>query len=251
MSGERTVLPGERRVEAVRRRHGSPVRPGPVAVGAIVGAAAGAWAGDVHGLLLGLVSGALASGAAPAPIDGAAEVRTVLWSAASAAWLPMCGAALGAVAGTVLQTGGRLRRVAPGGSRPRLPQARTALATPVRAFASMAVLAAGGASLWADRGTVSGIAAMAPGPALTAGISVAVDAMLAAFAALVAVAAADVAVARWAWHRSLRMSPEQAREDRRSSEGDPSLHARRRAAARGAVARTKTAPGRRMHGQAA
>jgi flagellar biosynthetic protein FlhB len=251
VSGERTVLPGERRVEAARRRHGSPVRPGPVAVGAIVGGAAGAWAADVHGRLLALVSSALAGGAATASVDGAAEVRSILWNVAAAAWVPMCAAALGAVAGTLLQTGGRVRRLGAGGSGLRLPQARAALATPLRAVASMAVLAAGGAALWGDRGTVSAIAAMAPGPALSAAISVAVDAMLAAFAALAAVAAADVAVARWAWRRSLRMSPEQAREERRSSEGDPSLRARGRAAVRGAVARTVTAPGRRMHGQAA
>lgn len=247
MSDERSIEPGERRVESIRRERGVPVRPGPVAAGALLGGAIGAWASDLPGRLLAAVEAAL--GAAPtfSVPDGGAAVRSLLLAVAAAGWVPVLLAAGGAACGLVAQTGGRVRRIAPRAPGWRGPSGRSIASIPLRAVAALAVLAAGAAAVVADWPIVSALPALPLGPALSSSAAVAGDAIAAAFAALVLVAVADTAAARWAWRRSLRMTPEQAREEHRGTEGDRSLGRRRLDAWRASAARG----GRELHGQAA
>lgn len=247
MSDDRPVEPGERRVESIRREHGVPVRPGPVAAGALLGGALGAWASDLPGRMLAAVE--LALGAAPslAMPDGGAAVRSLLLSVAGAAWAPVLLAAAGAACGVLLQTGGNVRRIAPRVARWRGPSGRAIASVPLRAVAALAVLAAGAAAVAADWPRIAVLPALPLGTALSSSAAVAGDAIAAAFAALVLVAAADAALARWSWRRSLRMTPEEAHEDGKGSEGDRSLGRRRIHASRAAAARA----GRELHGRAA
>lgn len=247
MSDERSVEPGERRVRSVRREHGVPVRPGPVAAGALVGGALGTWASDLPGRLLASVE--LGLGAAPrlAVPEGGAAVRSLLAAVAAAAWAPVLAAAAGAACGALLQTGGNIRRVAPRAERWRAPSVRAVATVPLRAVAALAVLAAGASAVVADWPLVAALPALPLGPALSSSAAVAGDAIAAAFVALVLVAAADAAAARWSWRRSLRMTAEQAREEHRGTEGDRSLGRRRLNAWRASSGR----PGRELHGRAA
>jgi flagellar biosynthetic protein FlhB len=75
------------------------------------------------------------------------------------------------------------------------------------------------------------------------------DAVLAALGAGIVFALADVAIARWRWERSTRMSDTEAREERRRADGDPEAKSRRMAAARRTAA--GLARGKDLRGQAA
>jgi flagellar biosynthesis protein FlhB len=248
MSEERTVDPGERRVERVRQERGVPVRRAPVAVGALVGGALGAWAADVPGHLLATVRDGLA-GAGTAPLQqGGGEVRSAVLSVAAAAWAPLALGALGATAGAVAQTGGRLRRVAGGGVLARMPAAGDAGGAAVRLAWAVAVMLAAAWAVAVDWPRIAAMPAMPLQAALDAAASVAADAVIAALAACALLAAADVAIARWRWRSALRMTPEEAREERRSTDGDPALRGRRQAAAR---RNAGMARGKELRGQAA
>ncbi|MBM4099304.1 MAG: hypothetical protein FJ260_05025 [Planctomycetes bacterium] len=247
MSDERTVASGERRIERIRAERGMPVRRAPIAAGALVGGAFGAWAAGMPVCLLGVVRDGMSGAGSTAPLDGGGEVRSLVIGVAAACALPLAGGALGAVLGALVQTGGRLRwvqgwggarnpaRGAGGGASGRLAWAAAGVAA-----ATLAVAAG-----WPR---LAAIPAMPLQDALGAASTVVLDTVLAAVAACVAVALADVALARWRWERGTRMSPEEAREELRRTDGDPALRSRRlRAAQRNAgVAR-----GRELHGRAA
>jgi flagellar biosynthesis protein FlhB len=92
-----------------------------------------------------------------------------------------------------------------------------------------------GAAAWAVFAHWSHVAALPALPiaaAVASAARIVLDAVLAALAAGVVCAAADVAIARWKWERSTRMDDAEAREERRRTEGDPNTKSRRISQAR-------------------
>ena len=247
MSDERTITPGERRVEGIRAERGMPVRRAPIAVGALVGGAAGAWASGVPAALVGTVRDGLAGAGTQASIDGPSHVRALVLAVAAACAVPLACGVAGAVAGVVVQTGARLRWIRPS-LAVRVPGRGAAGGSLGRLAWACAVLAASAAALAHGWPRLAALPAMPLHAALGAASRVVLDTVLAALAASIAVAAADVALARWRWARSVRMSPEEAREEQRRTDGDPALRARRRDAAR---RNAGTARRRELHGRAA
>lgn len=248
MSDERTIRPGERRVERIRRERGVPVRRAPVAAGAIVGGALGTWAADVPGRLLATVRDGLAGTGAVDAIDGAGAVRSTVLSVAAAAWAPLAFGAAGAVLGVLVQTGGRLRGVAAHGMRLQAPRAGDLGGAAVRAGWALSVTVAAAWAVVVDWPRVAAMPALPLGAALDAAAAVAADAVLAALAACALLAAADVAVARWRWERALRMTPEEAREERRAEGGAAAMNARRRSESRRIAGMSR---GKEIRGKAA
>jgi hypothetical protein len=206
-----------------------------VAIGALVGGAAGVWMADVAGALGHGVRDGLANAGAVAAVDpsmGAAAVRAVANAVASAAWPAMVGGVLGAAVGALVQTGGRLR-VPGAGARPRMQSPMAAAAGATARIGWAAVLGgAAAAALAADWPRVAVLPSLGLAAAVGAAGRIAMDVVAAALVAGCALAVADVALARWRWERALRMTPEEAREERRAAEGDPDARMRRRAAAR-------------------
>lgn len=247
MSDERTVASGERRVERIRAERGMPVRRAPIAVGALVGGALGAWAAGVPAQLLAVVRDGVAASASTAQADGAAELRSMVVQVAAACWAPLACGVAGAVLGALAQTGGRVRWLRPW-SGIRMPGRGAALGGLGRAAWAVAVVGAAALAIGFGWPRIAAMPAMTLHAALAAASTLVLDAVLAALAACVAVAAADVAIARWRWERATRMSPEEAREELRRSEGDPAMRSRRRDAAR---RNAGTARGKEAHARAA
>lgn len=247
MSDERTVASGERRVERIRAERGMPVRRAPIAVGAVVGGALGAWVAGVPGQLLAVVRDGVAGAASTAPADGAGEVQAMVLQVAATCWVPLACGVAGAVLGALAQTGGRLRWLRPW-SGLRMPGRGAALGGIGRAAWALAVVGAAALAVGCGWPRLAALPAMTLHAALASASSLVLDAVLAALVACSAVAAADVAIARWRWDRAARMSPEEAREEHRRSEGDPALKARRRDAAR---RNAGTVRGKEAHARAA
>jgi hypothetical protein len=149
-----------------------------------------------------------------------------------AAWPALLGGVLGAVFGTLVQTGFRLR--APGsGMRARLQAPAAAAAGAVARLGwAIALGACAAVALAAQWKTLAALPAQPLVLALRGGAEVAVRTVLAALVAAVALAAVDLWWARRRWEHALRMTPEEAREERRAGEGDPALRTRRQTAAR-------------------
>lgn len=247
MSDERTVASGERRIERIRAEHGMPVRRAPIAAGALLGGALGAWAADIPARLLAVVRDGMAGAGSTASVDGGSEVRALVVSVAAACALPLACGAAGAVLGALAQTGGRLR-MARGWGGARNPAHGAGGGALGRLAWAAAVVAAASIAMAGGWPRLAAIPAMPLRDALGAASTVVLDTALAAVAACVAVAAADVALARWRWERGTRMSPEEAREEQRRTDGDPALRSRRR---RAAQRNAGPARGRELHGRAA
>lgn len=236
-SDERVIPAGERRIERARATHGMPVRRAPIAVGALAIGALAAWGGQVPQALLALVRQRLA-GAGDAAMPGSGNLalgeealRSLVMDVASAAWPALLGGVVGAALGALLQTGFRLRAPASGG-RARLHSPAAAAAGAVARLAWAIVLGAAAASAIAmDWPRVAAMPQMPLSAASDAAGRVVLDAVLAALGAGSVLAIADVALARWRWARALQMTPEEAREERRSTEADPAVRGRRQAAA--------------------
>lgn len=247
MSDERTVASGERRIERIRAERGMPVRRAPIAVGALVGGALGAWAAGVPAQLLAVVRDGVAAAGSTARADGAAEVRSMVLGVAAACWVPMACGLAGAVLGAAAQTGGRVRWLRPW-QGVRVPGRGAAPGSVGGAAWSIAVVGAAALAIAYGWPRLAALPAMSLQAALATASGLVLDAVLAALGACALVAAADVAIARWRWERATRMSPEEAREELRRSDGDPALKSRRRDAARRIAG---AARGKEAHARAA
>lgn len=248
MSEDRSIPSGDRRLERIRSERGMPVRRAPIAACALVGGALGAWAGDVHGRLLEVVRSGLAEAGSVAVPDGAGSLRGALVSVAAAVALPLACGIVGAALGAAVQTGFRIRAVGGAPWRMRVPGAGAAGGALVRAAWAVAVVLAAAGAVAVDWPRVASMPALPLAAALDAAAAIALDAVLAALGACAVLALADIAVARWRWERNTRMTPEEAREDRRGADGDPETKQRRRQAARRIAG---TVRGKELRGKAA
>ncbi|HUL60297.1 MAG TPA: EscU/YscU/HrcU family type III secretion system export apparatus switch protein [Anaeromyxobacteraceae bacterium] len=244
MSGDRTEQPTPRRLREARRRgevarsrdlsSAAALLSGLAAVAAAGPATAAALAGVVREGL------AVAASGTAAPLGA---VREALLQAARHSAIPCAAAVAGGTAAALLQAGGTF---APGALRPRLE--RLHLLRGLRRLASRAqlaatALAAGQAAVllalaWAwlreeARGFASLPRASTAG-AWRVGPAVLGLAFRLALATL-AFGVAGHAVARRAHLRSLRMTRDEVRRERREDEGDPALRAERRRRHRGAL----------------
>jgi len=248
VSEERNVASGERRLERIRAERGMPVRRAPIAACALVGGALGAWGGDVHGRMLEVVrDGLTASGSVALP-DGGEAVRGAVATVASAVGIPLVCGAVGAAVGALAQTGFRLRTVGAASWRVRVAGAGDAGGALARMAWAFAVMLAAGGAVALGWPRIAAIPALPLAAGLDAAAAVALDAVLAALGACVALAIVDVAVARWRWERATRMTAAEAREEHRGVDGDPETKQRRRHAARRIAG---TVRGKELHGKAA
>jgi flagellar biosynthesis protein FlhB len=241
MSEERSIPASERRLLRARERGMAPVRRAPIALAGVLGGALGAavawWQG---GLTEGLAATLGAGLGVDAVRDPAEPFIALIGGVLRVAWPAMAGGVAGAVLGAMAQTGGRLSWNRPRGSL----GARLAGMSGAGAWGR-----AGGAVLWTSAAALgaggvlrlewAAVAALPRLPlerAVPACARVAVAAVAAAFALLAVLAVLDAAWARLRWQRSLALSPEDAREEARATDGDPNLRATRRRAARRALA---------------
>ena len=231
-SEERTHQSGEMRLERIRSEHGVPVRRSPIAVGALIGGALGAWASNVPQQLLETVRGGLRSAANIAPADGAAVIQHTALSVAAIAWPALACGLAGAVLGALMQTGFRVRSSLGASIAMRLPSGKAAGGAVARLSWALVLIGAAAWAVFAHWSRVSALPALPIAAAVASAARIVLDAVLAALAAGVACAAADVAIARWKWERSTRMDDSEAREERRRTEGDPNTKSRRISQAR-------------------
>jgi flagellar biosynthesis protein FlhB len=231
-SEERTHQSGEMRLERIRSEHGVPVRRSPIAVGALIGGALGAWASNVPQQLLETVRGGLRSASDIGSADGAAVIQHTALSVAAIAWPALvCGLA-GAVLGALMQTGFRVRSSLGASIAMRLPSGKAAGGAVARLSWALVLIGAAAWAVFAHWSRVSALPALPIAAAVAFAARIVLDAVLAALAAGVVCAAADVAIARWKWERSTRMDDAEAREERRRTEGDPNTKSRRTSQAR-------------------
>ncbi|MGG5807989.1 EscU/YscU/HrcU family type III secretion system export apparatus switch protein [Falsiroseomonas sp. CW058] len=160
----------------------------------------------------------------------------LLWLAALLV-LPVAGAAAaGAVAATLVQTGGlvsakplapTLAKISPMAALGRIFGVE-GLAEFLRSLVKLGLV---GAALWHAMGDVAALQAALhqPAAAMLGGAGwIALRLMLAALVAFAAVALLDLLWVRFRHLRMLRMSRQELKEEARESEGDPMLRARRR-----------------------
>ncbi|WP_439595297.1 EscU/YscU/HrcU family type III secretion system export apparatus switch protein [Falsiroseomonas sp.] len=145
-------------------------------------------------------------------------------------------AALGAVAATLLQTGGlvtaknmapRLDKISPLAGVKRLVSPESAM----ELLRNLLKLALVGAALWYALGDLHEIQAalhQAPGGLPATAGAAALHLMLAALVAFAGIAGLDVMWVRYRHFSRLRMSKQELREEAKDSEGDPHMKARRR-----------------------
>jgi len=231
-SEERTHQSGEMRLERIRAEHGVPVRRSPIAVGALVGGALGAWASNVPQQLLETVRGGLKLAGNIAPADGAAALQNMVLSVAAIAWPALACGLVGAIVGALVQTGFRVRSSLGASIAVRLPSAKAAGGAVARLSWAVVLIGAAAWAVFAHWPRVSSLPALPIALAVESAARIVLDAVLAALAAGVVFAAADVAIARWKWERSTRMDDAESREERRRTEGDPNTKSRRTAQAR-------------------
>lgn len=232
-SEERNHQSGERRLERIRAEHGVPVRRSPIAVGALVGGALGAWASHVPAHLLETVRDGLQLSGNGAPADGAASIREMVFAVAAISWPALACGLAGAVSGALVQTGFRVRSSLGSSLAFRLPSVNGAGGAVARLSWALVLIGAAAWAVTAHWARLSSLPALPIAAAVESAARIVLDALLAALAAGVAFAVADVAIARWKWERSTRMDDAEAREERQRTEGDPNAKARRRAHARG------------------
>lgn len=108
----------------------------------------------------------------------------------------------------------------------------------VKAFAKSALV--GGVAawlLWSDRAGVTGQLGLAPMQALAASGSMMAHDFLLISATLLLIAAADVPMQIWRYHKGLRMSAEEVKREAKETEGDPQIKSRIRQRQREAARR--------------
>lgn len=241
---DRTIPAGERRLDRARMQGFAPVRRIPVALCGVVGGALGALLADLPSRLAEQLQRGLAQ-AAEAPMSQpasppasaiAAPLADAMLSVLAAAWPALLGGVLGVLAGTLLQTGGALAWRRPSFDMAARLAQMSGPGAWGRAVSGLlgvtAALCVAGAVVVAEWNTLA-TAARAP---LAAGVAeasgVVVRAVLAALVTLVALAAADLWLARRRWRTQLAMTPTEAQEESRAAEGHPQTRQRRASAHR-------------------
>jgi flagellar biosynthesis protein FlhB len=131
-----------------------------------------------------------------------------------------------------MQTGFRVRSSLGASIAMRLPSGKAAGGAVARLSWALVLIGAAAWAVFAHWSDVSALPALPIAAAVASAARVVLDAVLAALAAGVVCAAADVAIARWKWERSTRMDDAEAREERRRTEGDPNTKSRRTSQAR-------------------
>lgn len=237
---DRTIPAGERRLDRARMQGFAPVRRIPVALCGVVGGALGALLADLPSRLVEQLQRGLAQ-AAEAPVSPpasaiAAPLADAMLSVLAAAWPALLGGVLGALAGTLLQTGGALAWRRPSfDMAARLAQMSgpgawgRAMSGLLGVTAALCVAGAVVVAEWSTLATAAR-APLAAGVAETSGVVV--RAVLAALVTLVALAAADLWLARRRWRTQLAMTPSEAQEESRAAEGHPQTRQRRASAHR-------------------
>lgn len=234
---DRPIPASERRLLRARERGMMPVRRAPVALcGVLGGAFAAAASGGAERLVRG-VRTALDMGLEPAPIADATDVMgAIVWGVLAAVWPVCAGGMLGAVLGALAQTGGVLAWNRPRGSMGTRLQAMSGPGAWGRGAAGLlwAVVAIGvaGTAVWVQWADVAHLPRAPLGAAIGSGARIALTAAAMAAGALAVLAVIDALWARAAWHRSLAMTPQDAREEQRATDGDPTARAQRQRAAR-------------------
>jgi len=191
-------------------------------------------AGVIRNGLVGLFASAAAS------VD-----RTPFASLPSQATLPVLAAAgvclaaaLGAILATLVQTQGRVSSEKTGFDLSRLGRGFSNLGRIFRKdFLVELGIALGKAvfialAVWPtvrrNLGRLPEVLTADPGNQLLFGFRMLAQAARPAFAALVALAAAEWALARWRFHRDLKMTKQEVRDEYKEEEGDPQLKGRRK-----------------------
>ncbi|MBU8545006.1 MULTISPECIES: EscU/YscU/HrcU family type III secretion system export apparatus switch protein [Roseomonadaceae] len=166
-----------------------------------------------------------------------AETAKSLFGLGLMAVLPVAGAAaLGAVAATLLQTGGlvsaksmvpRLDKISPWSGLKRMVAPEAGM----EFLRNLLKLALVGAALWHALGDLREIQAALhepPGALPASAGAAALRLMMAALVAFAGIALLDVMWVRYRHFSKLRMSKQELREEAKESEGDPTMKARRR-----------------------
>jgi hypothetical protein len=243
--GDRDVLPGARRLERIRDEFGAPVRSSPIGALALLGGAVGLWWGGTAASAVDLVARSLSSagavgtaingsGIGGSGFDGVGGLREAVLALLRLAGPACVGAAAGAWLGSFVQGAGRWRPRRRG--RLAGPTAAAAGGAAARALWAVVMMAAAAAAVALHAGRIAAMPAMPVRDGVQAAGALVLDAVLAALASGAIFAAVDVMLARWRWARAARMTPTEAREERRLEDGDPSLRARRRVSVRTMIA---------------
>ncbi len=167
-------------------------------------------------------------------------------SAVSALLIPFAGVAvIAAIAASVLQNMPRfiLSRIAPDFSRISLGAgfdrlfSSQSLAEFLKGLAKAGLV--GFAAFWGLGGLATGFYAVHAGPEAIPELIGKLSARVTFISAILAsaIAAADIFLARRAWHRNLMMSKQEIKEELKQAEGDPRLKARLRSLARARIKR--------------
>lgn len=237
---DRSIPASERRLLRARERGMMPVRRAPIALAGVLGAALGmAASGGVQSLAT-MLQRALGEGLAPtAIVDAPGQVRALVVHVLVASWPALLGGVLGAVLGTVAQTNGVLSWHRPRGSVGARLLAMSGPSGWGRATAALgwaiAAFSSAGVAIWMQWPQVARLPHLPLDRAVGSGLRVTLIAACAAFGALAGLAVVDALWARARWLRSLAMTPQDVREEQRSTDGDPLARDRRRRAARQAL----------------
>lgn len=255
---DRSIPATERRLLQARQRGMMPVRRAPIALAGVAGGALGAAMSGGPNALLGMLERALgtglspswagaggsigavsASGAVGAAGDPGAQVAAIIGATLAVSWPVMAGGVVGAALGAAAQTGGMLSWNRPRGSLGARLLSMSGPGAWGRAASglawTLAAMATAGVALWSQWATIASLPNMPLAGAARASVGVASVAVLAAFASLAAIAIVDALLSRARWQRSLAMSPQEAREEQRATDGDPLVRNHRRRAARQAL----------------
>jgi flagellar biosynthesis protein FlhB len=174
------------------------------------------------------------SGAGPAPGEAVLAAGTRL---ASGLAVPGAAALAGAILVGLLQTRGLLSleairprwdRLSPGPGLRRIVDPTSVARTFLATLFGAVVLATGLALLLADAAPLARIPALRPGAAWSAALAVPAGVAPPLLALLAAWGLLDLAHARWASLRRLRMSRTEVERDHREESGDPRLRSERR-----------------------
>lgn len=241
MSDERSVPASERRLLRARERGMAPVRRAPIALAGVCGGAVGVAVAWWQGGMVEALADALGSGLSTSPVRDAGEPMVALVGGVlRVTWPALVGGVMGAIVGAVAQTGGALRWNRPRGTLGARLANMSGAGAWGRAGSGLvwtvgAALGAGGV-LRLQWSTLASLPLLPVERAATVAAGVVLDAAAAAFVVLAMIAVLDAAWARLRWQRSLALTPEDAREEARATDGDPAVRAARRRAARRALA---------------
>lgn len=237
---DRSIPATERRLMQARQRGIMPVRRAPIALAGVAGGALGAAMSGGGNALLGMLERALGTGLEPSEAgDPGAQIAAIIGATLAVAWPVMAGGVVGAALGAAAQTGGMLSWNRPRGSLGARLLSMSGPGAWGRAASglawTLAAMATAGVALWSQWATIASLPNMPLANAASVAFGVASVAVLATFASLAVIAIVDALLARARWQRSLAMSPQEAREEQRATDGDPLVRDRRRRSARQAL----------------